>query len=226
MDFKFPHTPHLAWLGPGTPRADKVLTPGEVEDFLSLPVIVEEKVDGANLGIFFVDDRMPRVKNRGTVLGPGSHPQFEAFWPWLAARQEQLHEALGTRLALFGEWCFAVHSLKYDALPDYFLAFDVYDLEEGKFWSVLRRNELAGRLGVVPAAVVAEGVFTLAELRRLTVALPSKFGAGAAEGVYLRQDQGGWLRNRAKMVRPEFVQAIEEHWSSRAMEKNKVTRDV
>jgi hypothetical protein len=23
--FKFPHTPHLLWLGPGTPRDDKVL---------------------------------------------------------------------------------------------------------------------------------------------------------------------------------------------------------
>lgn len=178
------------------------------------------------MGIFFGDDRMPGEKNRGTVPGPGSHEQFQAIWPWPTARQEQLHDVPGTRPALFEEWCFAVHSVNYAALPNYFPAFDIYDLEAGKFWSVPQRDEMAERPCVVPAAVVEEGVFTLAELRRLTVALPSKFGAGAAEGVYLRQDQGARLRNRAKMVRPEFVQVIEEHWSSRMMEKNGVARDV
>jgi hypothetical protein len=40
------------------------------------------------------------------------------------------------------------------------------------------------------------------------------------EGLYLRRDQGGFLEARAKLVRPEFVQAIEEHWSSRTLERN------
>ena len=49
--YKFPHTPHLLWLGPGEPREDKVLTPSEVAEFLAGDVIIEEKVDGANLGL-------------------------------------------------------------------------------------------------------------------------------------------------------------------------------
>ena len=49
--FRFPTTPHLAWLGGGaTPREDKVLTPTEAAELLAGEVVVEEKLDGANLG--------------------------------------------------------------------------------------------------------------------------------------------------------------------------------
>ena len=60
--FRFPHTPHLVWLGEGTPRDDKVFTPAKAEAFLSRPVIIEEKVDGANLGISFDDSGALRVQ--------------------------------------------------------------------------------------------------------------------------------------------------------------------
>jgi hypothetical protein len=48
--FRFPHTPHLAWLGQGEPRDDKVLSADGSLNLLSADVVLEEKVDGANLG--------------------------------------------------------------------------------------------------------------------------------------------------------------------------------
>jgi hypothetical protein len=136
----------------------------------------------------------------------------------LEARRERLVEALGQHLILFGEWCFAVHSVRYDALPDWFLAFDVYDREAGRFWSSARRDALVDQLGLARVPVVARGRFSLAEVQKLLG--PSCFTPGLMEGLYLRRDQGGFLAARAKLVRPEFVQAIEEHWSSRPLERN------
>ena len=49
--FRFPHTPHLAWLGEGTPRDDKVLSSHEAAALLAGEVVVEEKLDGANVGL-------------------------------------------------------------------------------------------------------------------------------------------------------------------------------
>ena len=67
--FRFPHTPHLAWLGKGTPRDDKVLSPAEVDDFLKYPkVVIEEKLDGANMGISISSEGEVRVQNRGQYL--------------------------------------------------------------------------------------------------------------------------------------------------------------
>ncbi len=61
---KFPHTPHLLWLGDGSPRDDKLLKPAEVSDFLSGEVIIEEKVDGANLGLSLGRDNRVRAQSR------------------------------------------------------------------------------------------------------------------------------------------------------------------
>jgi len=66
--FRFPHTPHLAWLGPGAPRDDKVLTPAEVRELLNGEVVVEEKIDGANLGLSLAPDGSLRAQNRGQYL--------------------------------------------------------------------------------------------------------------------------------------------------------------
>ncbi len=220
MEFKFPHTPHLAWLGPSQPRADKVLAPSEAEDFLSTPITIEEKVDGANIGISFTPAGDLTVKNRGTILTHGAHPQYQPLWPWLAQRQSQLHQALGSQLILYGEWCFAVHSIHYSALPDYFIAFDIYDQQAEKFFSVERRNSLTVSLGLTTSPILGQGRYSLSALQQLLVSTTSQFGVEPLEGIYLRRDASPWLHSRAKLVRPEFVQAIDDHWTHHPFEKN------
>lgn len=218
--FRFPHTPHLVWLGKAPPRADKVLTEEDATTFLSNDVVVEEKVDGANVGFSLDPDGVLRVQNRGEYLGRGAHAQFQPLWPWLEARRPSLTEALSPDLMLFGEWCFAVHSLRYDALPDWFLAFDVFDRRERRFWSTARRDALLAQLALSKVPEVARGRFDRDELLRLLSG--SRVGTGPAEGLYVRRESGAWLADRAKIVRAEFVQAIEEHWSSRRLERNRL----
>ena len=88
---KFPHTPHLLWLGDGAPREDKVLTPGEAAAFLAGELIIEEKVDGANMGLSLGPDGRVRAQSRGNYLAPGRcHAQWNPLWPWLAERRGQL----------------------------------------------------------------------------------------------------------------------------------------
>jgi ATP-dependent RNA circularization protein (DNA/RNA ligase family) len=216
--FKFPHTPHLAWLSSHPARQDKVLSPSEARELLSSEVLIEEKVDGANLGISVTPSGELRVQNRGSYLASRAHPQFQPLWPWLEARREQLVQALGSHLMLFGEWCFAVHSVHYDTLPDWFLAFDVYDRRVDRFWSSQRRNALVDALGLARVPVIARGRFSLEKVQKLLG--PSKLTQAPMEGLYVRRDQGEFLKARAKLVRPEFIQAIEEHWSSRPLQRN------
>ena len=42
--FRFPHTPHVAWLGARVPRDDKLLSPQEVDELLADEVVIEEKI--------------------------------------------------------------------------------------------------------------------------------------------------------------------------------------
>ncbi len=218
---KFPHTPHLKWLGAGVPRDDKVMTPPEVADLLCGNVVVEEKVDGTNLGLSTDPTGGMRVQNRGHWVRRGGHPQFDVFWGWLATRQVELADALGEDLILFGEWCLAVHSVQYDRLPDWFLGFDVYDRRKQAFWSVQRRDNLLRSVRLAGVPKLASGHFSVDKLENL-MNRTSEVGSQTIEGIYIRRDQGPWLKGRAKMVRSEFTQAIGDHWSKRRMERNRL----
>lgn len=220
--FRFPHTPHLAWLGPGQPRDDKVLTGAEAAELLSDAVVVEEKVDGANVGFSVSDGGELRVQNRGSYLERESaHPQFRPLWAWMAAREAPMVDALWPHYMLFGEWCHAVHSVVYTGLPDWFLGFDVYDRSARAFWDSPRRDALLALLGLHAVPRVASGRLTIQQLRE-SLTLGSRLGGEVMEGVVIRREVGGFTAGRAKLVRAEFTQTIEEHWSRGPLRRNQL----
>lgn len=217
--FRYPHTPHIAWLGEGEPRDDKLLAPEEVADLLSVDLVVEEKIDGANLGFSTSEDGELLCQNRGAYLRREfAHEQFRPLWSWLATRSDALADALWPDLMLFGEWCAAVHSVEYDALPDWFLGFDVYDRAEGRFFDTARRDALIAALGLVPVPRIAAGRYSIETLKALMG--DSRAGSIPMEGIVVRRDADGWNVMRAKLVRPAFTQAIDEHWSRQTLRRN------
>lgn len=216
---KFPRTPHLFWLGRTPPRGDKLLTPAEAEELLRQPVTLEEKVDGACIGISVALTGELRVQNRGSYLDSIAHPQFRPLWPWLAAHEKVLRDTLAPEWILFGEWCYAQHSVYYDTLSDWFLAFDVYDRQTARFWSRERRNELAARGGIATVPFLGYGTFNRSALEKQLG--QSRLGSEPMEGLYLRWDEGPWLVARAKLVRASWVEFDEEHWSKRPLRPNR-----
>jgi len=124
---------------------------------------------------------------------------------------------------LFGEWCSYKHSILYDKLPDYFIAFDIYIKSQQKFVS---RKELEKRLegtGISIIRKISEGkTYNKQQLLELLNTSSVYRATGYVEGVYLRIDKGDWNDTRGKIVRPDFVQGIEDHWQSQTLEKNQV----
>ena len=222
--FKFPSTPHLATMPGVDIRGDKVLTESERDAFLTHEVTVEEKVDGANLGLSFDANGNIRAQNRGAYLHLPGSGQWKKLGEWLAIHTDTLFEHLSDRYILFGEWCYAQHSIFYDRLPDWFLAFDVYDREAGHFLTTARRDRLLGEIHISKVPDIARGRFTYSEIQKLLS--QSKLTNQPAEGIYLRIDHGDWLKQRAKLVRPAFIQAVEQHWLRSAIRPNRLTHGV
>ncbi len=218
---RFPHTPHLAWLGPGRPREDKVYAPSEARELLSHDVVVEEKVDGANLGFSVGADGALLAQNRGSYVSLDAPTgQWKPLRRWASTRRQALVEALAPNLMLFGEWCYAVHSVRYTRLPDWFLAFDVYDRAAAEFWSTTRRDDLLRRLDICAVPRLARGRFSVDDLKMMLG--HSRLTEALVEGLYVRHENELSLVSRAKLVRAEFVQAIDGHWSKRALEVNQL----
>lgn len=210
------------WLGRGVPRDDKVLSPENAQAFLDHPVVVEEKVDGANLGFSLDPADTLRVQNRGAYLEGPMVGQFARLGEWMKRYHEPLSASLGDRLILFGEWCAARHSLDYSQLPGWLVGFDVYDRTEQRFWSTRRRNDLLSGLGIPAIKQIQSGRLTIAALQDLLHQARSQYRDGGLEGIVLRREDSQWLKDRCKLVHPHFTQAIGEHWSKKKLQWNQM----
>lgn len=215
---RFPSTPYLV-RPPGVDvRDDKVFTASERDEFLAQPLHVEEKIDGQNLGISHGDDGL-RFQARGSYVQPGGR-HFRGLATWVAPRQQRLANGLNDDLVIFGEWCAVKHSVYYDSLPDWFLVFDVYERTTGLYWEPDMRDAFAEDLGLCTVPFLGVGHFDLSDLANLMS--QSRVGHEQMEGVVARTVTTDDQR-RAKIVRPDFVQQIDQHWMSDQHTMNRLT---
>lgn len=222
----FPRTPHL-FIAPGLDiRDDKVLSPAECDEMLRHELIVEEKVDGANLGISIDAEGRLEFRNRNHRFTSGGKGQFETLGEWAYRRFDSLLRHLSDRYIVFGEWCYARHSVHYDRLPDLFLGFDVFDRKSDRFLDTRQRDLLFAQLGIHPIRRIAQGRFTRSSLLHLLQHERSAYADTPVEGLVLRQDGEGQLQARAKLVRPDFIQGIGTHWSKGLMERNRLASEA
>ena len=183
--FKFPTTPHLTFFGKGTVRDDKVFTENERDAFLDHELIVEEKIDGANVGISFDNSGEVHVQNRGSFLLRPYQGQWKKLDEWLLLNLDCFSDVLQDQYILFGEWCFARHSVRYENLPSWFLGFDIYDKGNKQFLSCEGRNDLFRQMKIFQSPMLGRGRFSLQELK--TFFRTSRFSNMASEGKRFRK---------------------------------------
>lgn len=154
---KYPRTPHL--FGSKGTDDDKHLGEAESNDFIADDsLIVEEKLDGTNVGIHFSDDGEIVLQCRGHVITEGMHPQYDLFKQWAAVKRHSLEERLENRFIMFGEWVYARHSVFYRRLSHYFFEFDIYDKQIRAFLDLEQRLGLLEDTGIETVPIVHTGV--------------------------------------------------------------------
>jgi len=218
---KYNRTFHVPW-SPGRGSDDKIAK--DVKSLLDVEIIISEKVDGSNVCI----------EHNGcfarTHASAPSHESFDAF----KALHAQIKYGLdfnGMILIgkqIFGEWCFAQHSIPYDKLPGYFLTFGVRVLAAQYWLSWDETVSLSEELGLPTVPVLFRGIVkTEAELCELTEKLskePSELGT-IREGVVIRLagafEDEYFARYVMKYVRANHVQT-DEHWKDQEIIRNKL----
>jgi hypothetical protein len=233
---KYPRTPHL--FGSRGTDDDKHLGPKDSEAFAADPsLIVEEKLDGTNIGLHFTVAGRLVLQCRGHEITSGMHPQYDLFKQWVQVKRPTLEAMLESRFILYGEWLYAKHSVHYRALPHYFFEFDIYDKDRRVFLDLDTRLSMLEGTGLHTVPVLHRGTATEEELQSLIG--PSAYDSvfdnpltgqpdNFMEGLYLRTEAGGVVTGRAKIVRPEFVEKVKqsEHWQHVAMVPNVLATDA
>lgn len=232
---KFPRTPHL--FGSKGTDDDKHLSERESNAFIAdASLIVEEKLDGTNVGIHFSNDDLV-LQCRGHLIVEGMHAQYDLFKQWSSVKRDTLWERLQNRYILFGEWLYAKHTIHYRKLTHYLYEFDIYDKTEERFLKLEQRLELLKDSGVQTVPIIHRGNIKRRQLQPLIG--PSSFDClfehpkthrtdQLMEGLYLRIEGDLGVVGRSKFVRPEFVEKIKEstHWQQQTLVPNLLAADV
>ncbi|MBQ9116348.1 MAG: RNA ligase family protein [Clostridia bacterium] len=237
---KYPRTPHLkgSRLQPG----DEDLSQIDFKRILGKNIVIEEKIDGANTAISFSPRGELLLQNRGHYLGGGSKEQhYNLLKLWASTNCSVFREILGDRYIMYGEWMYAKHTVFYDALPDYFMEFDIYDRERSVFLDTPSRRRLTSQMEVVHSVpVIGEGIYKkkeqilslLGHSNYITDNHIDNLKAQAVkqgldpdtvcketdtstdmEGLYIKVEENGIITDRMKYVRLSFVQSISESQS-------------
>lgn len=233
--YKYPRTRHIegSRLQVGDMADDKPLS-----ELVGLPLIVEEKLDGANSAISFDQEGTLFLQSRGHYLmGGWRERHFALLKTWAAAHAQLFFAVLGSRFVMYGEWMYAKHTVFYDQLPHYFMEFDVLDRETNHFLSTDARRALLGGLPIMPVPIVYEGeVTSVKQIEGLVCPTPFKSEkwidalqraavqsksrpdmvvkqtekSDLAEGLYFKEETKDKVVDRFKFVRSDFHQAIQD----------------
>ena len=134
---KLPRTLHIEGSrmeqGKSDPQAVKFL------DLAGKFLVIEEKVDGSGVSIFFDDHLEMQIWHRGN---PANSKEFTQLRAWAHVHYDRLFDLLEDKFILFGEWMLHKHTIFYDQLPHYFLESDMYDRNKKIFLSTKARNTL------------------------------------------------------------------------------------
>jgi hypothetical protein len=253
---KYPRTHHIT--GSGLQPGDEDLATVPLSALAGHHLVVEEKMDGANCALSFAPAGTLLLQSRGHYLTGGPRErQFHLLKAWANRYATALWPVLGERYVLYGEWVYAKHTIYYTALPHYLLEFDVLDTATGDFLATpARRALLAATPFVVPVPVLHAGpIATMDDL--LALIGPSRYivgdpaahlraacreksldperalmetdHSGIMEGLYIKVEDGGTVRERYKFVRAGFLQTVIDsgsHWLDRPILPNHLREGV
>lgn len=176
-------------------------------------VVVEEKLDGANVMIWQSSSGMLRSAGRAGPDSMDRGGQFGRLRAWVADRDTQVRHVLAAGHVLYGEWLWVTHSVGYDSLPDYLIVLDLWT-PTGGFASADERDERIAAAGLFGPPRLRRGVVgETATLEHLT--RKSRYGSNAAEGAVLRRDHLDGRFDRCKWIRPEFSRRSDHEWRQR-----------
>lgn len=206
---KYPRTYHVPW-SPGATRDDRIMK--SLKFFEGQHVVVTEKMDGENTTFYngFVHAR---------ALDYVNHPSRGRVKALHSRIQQDIPE--GWRVC--GENLTAIHSIRYEGLPSFFLVFSIWD-QYNRCLSWSDTVEYAEMLGLRTVPVLYEGVFNETIIRALYDPVTDR---EKSEGYVVRLAESfSFSKFRdvvGKFVRAGHVQETHGHWFRREIEFQKLS---
>ncbi len=176
-----------------------------IAELLSVPVNVEEKVDGSQFSFGVSEEGQIKIRSKGCVMHPEApEKMFDAAAKTVRELAPMLQEGWTYR----GEFLARPkhNALAYDRVPDrHIILFDVNTSEESYLDYEAKRAE-AARLGLETVPLLYSGMVTDIQLFRSFLERESVLGGQKVEGVVIKpRDYNLFSPNDHKVLMGKFV---------------------
>jgi hypothetical protein len=187
------------------------LTPSQARPFFEEEVVMEEKLDGANVTLWLDANRIVQAATRGGTGALDRAGQLGPLRAWIGARADNLRDLLEGNWVLYGEWLWLSHGTAYRRLPDWLIGLDLWHSEIG-FATLTRRNRRLSGAGIARPPEVARGILRAAS--DLDVLMDrSAFGDEQPEGMMVRRFHAPESEQRiAKAIGSGYARRTDEEW--------------
>ena len=219
----YPRIPHLS-KDISNMTHDDITTNHEIE--FPFECWIQEKIDGANMGVSWTDG--PVLRNRNHILKKGyiekntpAKIQFRSAWNWLHKHEDEIKfisDEVMSPITIYGEWLFAKHSLDYNLLPDLFIAYDIWSVEDKQF---LSPNVIESLLNQTDIKYVKSEKITFNDISEIVnmSEMKSKYREGIV-GIVLKTSSDKFILDTYKVVNSKFERR--EDFNQVNIIKNKV----
>jgi len=204
---------------PRIPHLDKSISKMTHDDILSdgvqypIDCYVQEKIDGSNMGVSWQNNAAV-LRNRKHILRKGyskirtpSKEQFKSAWNWVNDHKndiKSISDIWMSQLTVYGEWMNFAHSIYYDKLPDIFIAYDIFSVEDDKYLSPDIVGNLLDKTSIF--YIKSEKiVFNSPEEIVRKSEESSIYRDGMVEGIVIKTSDGSFLKESYKIVNKHFV---------------------
>lgn len=194
MRIKYPRTPHLPW-SPGATNDD--IHQGNLSNFEGKIVVVTEKMDGENTTLY------PDYVHARSI-----DSRFHPSRTWVKALQADIGYRIPTGWRICGENLYAKHSIAYDELTSYFMAFSAWnDKNECLSWE--DSKQLFEQLGLVTPQELYVGRWCKETIRN--IALDVEHQEGYVVRIADSFNFNDFAQCVSKWVRTNHV-VTDQHW--------------
>jgi ATP-dependent RNA circularization protein (DNA/RNA ligase family) len=197
-------------------RSDKRYADVKMEKdfFKSTELIVEEKLDGSQSALGWKHGKPYAQGRSGHISEFDKRVAFDGFWSWIWQNCDKIEKTKGH--LVYGEWMKPQHSIVYDKLPDFFMAFDVYDLKAKRFLDLNKKKEFLTMCGLERTFVIHVGPLNKEDVPKLVDNVPSMYSSTQnCEGCVIKDYKRQLF---LKYVSREFLEELFDdsgHWTSR-----------
>jgi len=156
-------------------------------------VIVQEKLDGSNVGIARLGDQLFPLTRAGYLAESSKYEQHWRFADWVYENAERFLAVVQDGERLCGEWLMQAHGTRYALPHEPFVAFDLMRGTERAVYDEMLRRIQAGEF-VTPTLLHRGGAISIE-------AVLQKLGASGFHGALDTVEGAVWRVEREELVK-------------------------